>query len=83
MAIIFRTDLPQEVVTHREQVQSEIRRLIAQDTLESVRQAIRLQMSWLERYPDDYVMWDIGEVLGKLEDAILATEPQPALASVR
>lgn len=83
MAIKLRTDFPQDVVVQREQVQADIRRLIVLDTLETVRQAIRLQMSWLERYPDDYVMWDIGEVLGKLEDAILTTEPEPALASVR
>ncbi|MDQ2686860.1 MAG: hypothetical protein M3Y28_03230 [Armatimonadota bacterium] len=83
MAINFRVDFPPDVVAQREQALDEIRQLLACDTLASVRAAIRIQVDWLDRYPNDYVMWDAGELLAMSEDAILATEPEPALASVR
>lgn len=83
MAVNFHVDFPPEVRARRGRVQEETRRLVAEDTLETVRTAIRLQTVWLEQYPDDYVMWDVGEVLGKLEDAFLASQVQPALALSR
>ena len=69
----FRFDFPPQVLAEREQVVSEILRLMTEDTLPAIREACRMQLSWLERYPDDYAMLDLGESLWMLADAIEAT----------
>ncbi len=63
-------ELPPEVMTEREQVVATILRLMAEDTQEAVQEACRTQVAWLERYPDDYGMLDLGESLWMLADAI-------------
>ena len=40
--------------------------------------AERAQAVWLERFPDDYGMWDLGEALWMLGDALVATDPEAA-----
>jgi hypothetical protein len=74
-----RFDLPSEVVAQRGESLVAIRRLLAEDTLEATRRAAAIQREWLDQYPDDYVMWDAGEVLAMTENAILATEPVAVL----
>ena len=59
-----------EVTAEREQVVAAIRRLMADDTQGAVREACRMQLTWLERYPNDYGMLDLGESLWMLTDAI-------------
>ena len=73
----FRFDFPPDVVAAREAVFQQMRSLLSENTLSAIREASRLQLDWLQRYPDDYVMMDAGEVLSMSEGAILATEPQP------
>lgn len=63
-------DFPLEVMAEREQVVAAILRLMAEDTQESVQEACRTQHTWLERYPNDYGMLDLGEPLWMLADAI-------------
>lgn len=69
----LRFDFPSEVVQKREEVFKRMRQLLEQNTLIAIEEACRLQLDWLRRYPDDYVMIDAGEVLGKSHDALLAT----------
>lgn len=47
-----------------------ILRFMAEDTQESVQEACRMQSSWLDQYPNDYGMLDLGESLWMLADAI-------------
>lgn len=84
----FRFDFPPQVLAERGQVVNEILRLMAEDTLLAIREACRMQLSWLERYPDDYIMLDLGESLWMLADAIEATAgelsaEEPALSMAR
>ena len=74
MSVTFRFDFPPEVDAKREQLFDDIRALLAAQTWEGVRHAIALQRAWLDMYPGDYYVMDIGEVLGKSEAAFLATE---------
>ncbi len=78
----FRFEFPPQVLAEREQIISEILRLMTEDSLPAIQEACRMQLSWLERYPDDYVMLDLGESLWMLADAIEATTAnESALAS--
>ena len=76
MAGKFRFDFPSEVVQEREEVFKVMRHLLSQNTLSGVQEACRLQLDWLRLYPDDAVMIDAGEVLGKSHDALLVTTTQ-------
>ena len=69
----FRFDFPPQLLAEREQIMSEILRLMAEDTLPAIREACRMHRAWLDRYPSDYVMLDLGEPLSMLADAIEAT----------
>lgn len=69
----FRFEFPPEVTAEREQVLAAIRRQMAEGTRASVAQAAAAQAAWLERFPDDYGMWDLGEALWMLADALEAT----------
>lgn len=79
----LRFEYPPEVVRQRDQLYKQILALLAENTLESVREAVRLHSFWLNKYPEDYVALDTGEVLSMSLSALLAAEPQPALASAR
>jgi hypothetical protein len=69
----FRFEFPPEVAAEREHVLAAIRRQMAEGTRVSVAQAVAAQAAWLERFPDDYGMWDLGESLWMLADALEAT----------
>ena len=66
----FRHEFPQDVEAEREIVFEVIRRGLSTDTPASVTEASRAQIAWLDRYPDDYAMWDIGEPIAMLADAL-------------
>lgn len=80
----FRFDFPPEIAAEREQALAAIRRQMAEGTRASVAQAAAAQAAWLERFPNDYGMWDLGESLWMLADALEAaplktTAPEAAL----
>lgn len=81
----FRYQFPPEVEAEREPVFDAIRRGLAAGTPTSVAEASRAQKAWLERYPDDYAMWDIGEPISLLSDAleIIAREEQESEGQTR
>ena len=66
----LRYQFPPEVEAERGPVFEAIRRGLAAGTPASVEEASRAQRAWLERYPDDYAMWDIGEPISLLADAL-------------
>ena len=76
--ITFQFEFPPEVEAERAPVFEAIRRGLSAATPASVAEASRAQKAWLERYPDDYAMWDIGEPIAMLADAleIVAQEAQ-------
>lgn len=76
-------EFPPEVMAEREQVVAAILRLMAEDTQESVQEACRTQLAWLERYPNDYGMLDLGESLWMLADALAFMAEQGIVPSER
>jgi len=72
----FRFDFPPDVAAERTQVLATIRRQMVEGTHASVASAVAAQTAWLERFPDDYGMWDLGESLWMLSDALEAAEPE-------
>ena len=78
MPFAFRFDFPPDVAAERTQVLATIRRHMAEGTRASVAQAAAAQAAWLERFPDDYGMWDLGESLWMLSDALEAADSETA-----
>ncbi len=74
----FRFEFPPEVAAERGLVIAAIRRQMSEGTRASVAQAAAAQTSWLERFPDDYGLWDLGEALWMLANALEAAVPQAA-----
>lgn len=59
----MRYDFPSEVVEERRRVYARVRELLFEQTTEALQEANCLHLNWLERYPDDAVALDAGEVL--------------------
>jgi hypothetical protein len=64
-----RFDFPAEVVQERTALYKRILTLLAGQTYEAAQEANRLHLEWLQRYPDDYVALDAGEVISKTVSA--------------
>lgn len=61
-----------EVSAEREAIIGQVLRLMAENTLAAVQEACLLHSAWLDRFPDDYAMLDLGGSLWMLADAIEA-----------
>jgi hypothetical protein len=68
MSTKLRFDFPPEVVCERSQLYDRIFDLLAQHTPEAFEEAKELHLNWLERYPNDYVALDAGEVIAMSEE---------------
>lgn len=62
------------VSAEREAITEQIMRLMSKNTPASVQEACRLHCAWLQRFPDDYAMFDLGGSFWMLADAIEAME---------
>ena len=67
---------PPEVQAERQRVLEAYDRAMSEGTLEAIKEAGALGWDWVARYPKDYVVWDAGEPLSMLADAIEATSPK-------
>ena len=54
----------------REEAFQALERAMSDRTEETVQTGLTLARVWLVRYPDDYAMWDIGEPVAMLADAL-------------
>lgn len=70
--ITFQFEFSPEAEAERAPVFEAIRQGLAAATPASVAEASRAQRAWLERYPDDYAMWDIGGTISLMADALEA-----------
>ena len=87
-ASAFRFDFPPQMLAEREQIVADILRLMTEDTPTAIREACRMHNAWMDKYPNDYVMLDLGSSLWMLADAIEATTgkvsaEEPALSLSR
>lgn len=75
---MFSLNFSPEVSAEHEAIIEQILRLMAENTPASVQEACRLHSAWLQRFPDDYVMLDLGGSLWMLADAIEVTKGSTA-----
>lgn len=77
MASKFKFEFPADLQREREAVFQIVREAVAEGSLETVRAAQERLSDWLELHPDDYTLWDAGEPLALLADALQAQQPAP------
>ncbi len=86
-AIEWQFEFPPEVQAEREVVLAALSQAMDEGTIEAVKEAGALAWDWVTRHPDDYVVWDAGEPIAMLAEAlgVRASDPQvspPARALV-
>ena len=73
-------EFPPEVQAERQAVLEAYSQAMNEGTLEAIKKAGALGWDWVARYPKDYVVWDAGEPLSMLADAIEATSSEAVTA---
>ena len=70
-------EFPPDVQAEREVVLAALGRAMGEGTPEAIREAGALAWAWVARHPEDYAVWDAGEPLAMLADAlgIRASDP--------
>jgi len=71
-------ELSRDARAERQALRETILHLMAENSLSSLRTAQEQLSGWLERYPDDYMMREAGEVLARSEEALLAVQNEKA-----
>ena len=76
MATRFVSSLSSEEQQERALLREDLWNLMEAKTLNSVQAMQQRLREWLTKHPDDYLMWEAGEPLAMLEDAMLATKQE-------
>lgn len=69
-----------DVQTEREVLQQTLHEAVSKGDLQTVKATQEALCAWLQTHPDDYVMWDAGEPLAMLTDALEIETVQPKRA---
>lgn len=77
-------EFPPDVQAEREVVLAALDRAMQERTIEAVREAGALAWAWVAKHPEDYAVWDAGEPVAMLGDALetlrrQAQEREPAV----
>lgn len=80
---ILESAFPADRLQEREALQQTLREAITSDNLPTVHAAQEKLCVWLQAHPDDYALWEAGEPLAMLADALqtrtVNSEPDHAL----
>lgn len=76
MKVEWQFEFPPEVQAEREPILAALDRAMSERTAEACREAQMLAGEWLHRHPEDYAVWDAGEPIAMLADAIAFVEAQ-------
>ncbi len=68
--IEWRFEFPPDVQAEREVVLAAMGRAMDEGTLEAVKEAGALAWDWVARHLEDYAVWDAGEPIAMLGDAL-------------
>ena len=68
--IEWQFEFPPDVQAEREVVLASMGRAMDEGTLEAVKEAGALAWAWVAKHPEDYAVWDAGEPLAMLGDAL-------------
>ncbi len=76
--IEWQFEFPPEVQAEREIVLRAYDRAMNERTPEAIREAGALAWAWVTRHPEDYAVWDAGEPIAMLAEAmgIHGSDPQ-------
>jgi ABC-type sugar transport system substrate-binding protein len=74
--IKWQLEFPPEIQAEREPILAALDRAMDERTVEAVQEAQRLAGEWLARHPEDLVIWDAGEPIAMLADALAWKEAQ-------
>ena len=74
--IKWQFEFPSEIQAEREPILAALTRAMYERTVEAVREAQTLAGEWLARHPEDLVIWDAGEPIAMLADALAWMEAQ-------
>ena len=82
--IAWQFEFPPDVQAQREIVLAAMERAMQERTIEAVKEAGALAWAWVAKHPEDYAVWDAGEPLAMLGDALetlrrQAQEREPAV----
>ena len=69
-------EFPPEVQAEREPILAALHRAMRERTAEACLEAQTLAGEWLARHPEDLTIWDAGEPIAMLADAIAWVEAQ-------
>lgn len=69
-------EFPPDEQAEREVIFAAMDRAMDERTLEAIREAGALAWAWVAKHPEDYAVWDAGEPLSMLADAIQNIERQ-------
>ena len=67
----------------RKQLREDLWNLMAEKNLASVHTAQQRLSDWLQKHPDDRAMWEAGEPLAMLEDALLIVKREGELVEAK
>ncbi|HZP80312.1 MAG TPA: hypothetical protein VFB21_01620 [Chthonomonadaceae bacterium] len=76
----FQYEFPPEIEPERAALRAVIEKALEENTLPAIQAAQKQLRAWLQKHPEDLVMWDAGEPLALTEDALRADESSPAFA---
>ena len=76
--IEWQFEFPADVQAEREIVLAALSRAMDEGTVEAVKEAGALAWAWVARHPEDYAVWDAGEPVAMLAEAlgVRASDPQ-------
>ena len=72
--IEWQFEFPPEIQAEREPILAAMDYAMSERTVEAVREAQTLASAWLARHPEDYAIWDGGEPIAMLADALAIME---------
>ena len=72
----WQLEFPPEIQAQREPILAALVRAMDEGTVEAVREAQTLASAWLGRHPEDLAIWDAGEPIAMLADALAYMEAQ-------
>ncbi len=72
----WQLEFPPEIQAEREPILAALDRTLDEATVEAVREAQTLAGEWLARHPEDLIIWDAGEPIAMLADALASMEAQ-------
>ena len=72
----WQLEFPPEIQAQREPILAALDRAMDEATVEAVQEAQTLASVWLGRHPEDFAIWDAGEPIAMLADALANMQAQ-------